>query len=267
MTNQTTIIKDLKKFGLSENQAKIYLALTQYGESRIQTIVNIVHLPRTSVYDCLKTLSQFGLVEKIVGHKFVKIKPYPISHLRHGLEEKILKLKTLSSDITELEQAIKLLPNAKSFSSTIVRYYSGVTGARQLFYNTLNAKSMVNVYSAYGRSKFVGKKFYMNFVQESLEKNIKERVLINPTERALNFIKQDTGSSLARTKLNDLRFLPEENLTIKGETFIYDNIYAQINLSANGINGFEIESRSFTEMQRSIFETLWRLAKNVTEVL
>lgn len=267
MTNYKSIVNKLGKFGLTENQSAIYLSLVQYGELRIQQIASETLIPRTSIYENLKVLFKLGLVEKIIDHKFVRLKAYPIGTLEHGLNEKLLHFQTLIKELTDLEKNIAFLPNSSSIPSTTVRYYKGISAGRQLFWNTLNAKSVVYVYSSYGRSKFVGNKFYKDFVKESQERNIKEMVLINPTQRALNLIKRDADSPLARTKISDLRFLPEKNVAVKGETFIYDNIYAQIDLTTMGINGFEIESTSFTKMQKSIFETLWEKAKPVSSIL
>lgn len=264
MVNFKEIAKELEKLGLSENQALIYLFLVQHGYLRIQEIANATHIPRSSVYENLKVLLELGLVEKVIDQKFTRIKSYPISSIRHVLNEKLLHLQTLTKDLGDLEKSIESLPDMTSLPSTVIRYYEGISGARQLFWNSLKAKSTVYVYSAFGRSKFVGKKFYMDFVEQSQEKNIKEMVLINPTSRALKLIKRDTGSPLARTNVKDIRFLKEADLLIRGETFIYGNIYAQINLDAMEINGFEIESRNFTKPQKSIFETLWNMAKPIS---
>lgn len=267
VANLKVIAKELEKFGLSKKQALIYLSLVQRGGLKIQEIANLTQIPRSSVYESLKVLLEMGLVEKVIDHKSVRIKPYPIGSMRHNLNEKLLHLQTLMTDLDSLEDAITSLPGASVLPSTTIRYYQGVSGARQLFWNSLKAKSTVYVYSAYGRSKFVGKKFYMDFVKESSEREIKEKVLINPTDRALNLIKRDTGSPLARTRIKDLRFLSEKNLLIRGETFIYDNVYAQVRLDAREINGFEVESPSFTETQRSMFKTLWNIAKPISSLL
>ena len=267
MINFKRIIKELEKFGLSENQALIYSFLFQHGALRIQEIANLTQIPRSSVYEILKVLFKLGLAEKVIDHKFVRIRPYPISSLKHGLDERLLYFQTLKTDLKNLEKTMSSLSDTTSLSPTTIRYYKDIAGGRQILWNSLNAKSTIYVYSSYGRSKFVGKKFYMDFVGESHEKGIKEMVLINPTISTIKLIKRDTGSSLARTNIKDLRFLQEDSLLIKGETFIYDNIYAQVNLNSMGINGFEIESHSFTEMQRSIFETLWDSAKPISPLL
>src|SRR5258708_6637553 len=95
---------ELEKLGLSESQALIYLLLVQHGELRIQEITNLTQVPRSSVYESLETLSELGLVEKIIEDKFIKLKPYPLGSIRHGLNEKLINLKTQLGRLETLEK-------------------------------------------------------------------------------------------------------------------------------------------------------------------
>ncbi len=271
MKNLPALKRRLQEFGLSENQALIYLILIEHRELRIQEIVRLAQMPRSSVYESLRALSAHGLTAEIVEENHKKIRPYPISAMRHALQEKMLELQKLTGGLEELDEVLTNTTHADSLRSTTVRYYKDVAGARQLFWNTLKAQSTMYVYSAFGRSKFVGKKFYMDFVAESADRGIREMVLINPTARALGLIKRDNESPLARTKIDDIRALPEKDISITGETFIYDNVYAQVYVDTEHdtteINGFEIESTQFTDSQRSIFETLWGMAQPLDQLL
>jgi sugar-specific transcriptional regulator TrmB len=267
MANFKEIKNELIKFGLSEKQALIYLLLVQHGELRIQEISNLAGVPRSSVYENLKVLFKLELVEKIVDDKFVIIRAYAIGSIKHGLNEKLINLQGQLSKLDHLEKSISLLPKLNSSKPTIVRYYKDVAGARQLMWNTLNAKDTVLVYSGWGRSSYVGMKFYKSFVSESYDRQIQEKVLVNPTSHVLESIRKYTGTSTARTAIEDIRALNSQDVFMKGETFIYNNIFAQIYLKDEEINGFEIESSSFVETQRSIFETLWKISKPVVELL
>jgi sugar-specific transcriptional regulator TrmB len=259
------IVKQLLDCGLTKNQAEIYVCLVANGELRIQDITDITHIPRSSIYESLKGLLTNGLIVNVIEHKFVKLKACPIGNLRHRFNEDEAKLKSSLKSVDELELLLKAFPNTQVNSTTSVRYFKGLSGGRQLFWNTLQTRSPVLVYSEYGRSKFLGKNFYADFVQKSNQIGIKEQVLINPTDRAIGLIKKDTQTSLARTKIKNLRFLDETNLNIKGETFIYDAIFAQITLDGEVIQGFEIESKNFAQMQKSNFQTLWKHAKPLTK--
>ena len=265
--NLKEIKNELIKFGLSENQASIYLLLIQHGELRIQEIANLTQIPRSSVYEHLRVLFELGLAEKQVGEKFIGIKPYPLGSMKHGLNEKLQQLQIQLDNLENIEKAIKLLPGNKSAKPTVVRYYEGVSGARQLLWNTLGAKDTVLVYSAWGRGRYVGIKFYKSFVRESRERQMKEKVLVNPTNHFLDSIRKYAGTSIGRTIPQDVRALSQDIILIKGDTFIYNNVFAQVYLHDAEITGFEIESSSFAETQRSIFETLWRISKSAVSLL
>jgi len=269
MVNIGNLHKELEKFGLSSNQAKIYLLLVTHKELRIQEIAKLAQIPRSSVYECLKGLFEFGIAEEIIEDNYKKIRPYSVGAMHHGLDEKMLEMQRLKDDLKELEEAITLTAPEDSLSKAIVHYYKGRSGARQLYWNTLKATDTVYVCSDWGRGRYVGMKFYENFVNESRQRNIKEKVLINPTSYALESIREYTypGSPISRTRLEDIRALDENIVQIKGDSLMYDNIYAHVYLKAVEINGFEIESDHFTTNQRSIFETLWDMATPISDIL
>jgi sugar-specific transcriptional regulator TrmB len=254
------IPQQLMKLGLSEKQAQLYILLTQHKALRIQEIVSLTTIARSSVYGQLRALQEKGLIERVIGDNFVRVKAYPLDSLRHHLEQQIVELQEQTKGLGDLETALSQMPGTQS-DDTVVRYYKGRAGARQLFWNSLKTSNMVYVMSSFGRSQFVGKKFYMGFVSESYRLGITEKVITNPTERALGLIKRDAGTPLARTDGANVRVLDEAQIHIHGDTLMYDNIYAHIYFDAEEINGFEIESRHFAQTQRAIFETLWTNAR------
>src|SRR3989344_2783236 len=106
------IEKELEKFGLSKNQALIYLSLVQRGSFSIQDIANVTRIPRSSVYESLKTLFKLGLVEETIGQRSARIKPHRIGALRHVFNEKLLHFQTLITDLGRLETAIQSFSRA-----------------------------------------------------------------------------------------------------------------------------------------------------------
>jgi hypothetical protein len=221
------------------------------------------------VYESLNGLFELGIAEEIVENNYKKIRAYSVGTMRHDLEEKTFHLQRLTKDLGNLEKSILLTVPTASPKSTALRLYKGRSGARQLYWNTLKCKDTVYVYSDWGRGRYVGVKFYENFVIESRKRKIKEKVLINLAPDALESIKEYSypGSTMARTKIEDIRVLPKKDIEIRGDTLIYDNIYAQVYLKNVKIDGFEIENKNFTTTQRSIFETLWGMAKPMSSFL
>lgn len=269
MSDLNQLQQELENIGLSENQARIYLLLVAHKELRVQEIVRLADIPRSSVYESLKKLFELGIAEEIIEDTYKKIRPYSIGIITHGLDEEVLRLQKIKSDLKELEKTIQFAPAHRSDDSTAVRYYKNRSGARQLLWNSLKADSVVYVYSDWSRRRYVGMKYYEHFVAESRKRKIRERVLINADAKTLKWIKVYAypGSPISRTRIEDIRVLDSKSMAIKGDTLIYDNIYAHVYLKNVTINGFEVENNQFVVMQRSIFETLWECAEPVINLL
>jgi sugar-specific transcriptional regulator TrmB len=267
MTAIVAIKKHLEKFGLSKNEAEIYILLLRRGNLRISEIVSTLQLPRSSVYENLKYLLRLGLVEEVIENSYKVIRAYPIGSIKHHLDEQVQALQEQAVQLDFLENAIGALPAIQIQKSVVVRYYKGQAGARQLFWNTLKATGTVYVQSEWGRGRYVGVEFYKKFVAESYARNFSEQVIINDTPRVLNSIREHIHSPLSRTDVLSIRCINQEQITFKGETLIYDNIYAQIFLKDDEISGFEIESQQFVDTQRAIFAMLWEAAEPVSKKL
>ena len=52
--------EELRKYGLSEKEAKVYLALLKKGPSTVNEIAESADLVRTTTYDILKILREEG---------------------------------------------------------------------------------------------------------------------------------------------------------------------------------------------------------------
>jgi len=263
------IQKELEKIGLSKTQAKIYVLLVRHRELRIQEIAKLAHIPRSSVYESLEKLYELGIAEEIVDDSFKRIRPYSLGIITHGLDEKLLRVKKVVADLQKLERNNALIPSDQISDMTILRYYKNRSGARQILWNSLKATDVVYVYSDWSRRRYVGMKFYENFVVESRQRGIKERVLINMNADTLKSIQTYSypGSPISRTRVEDIRVLDSKRVPIKGDTVMYDNIYAHVYLKNITINGFEIENNHFVNTQRSIFESLWLTAIPIIEFL
>ena len=256
-----TIVKRLRTLGLSSAQANIYLCLLRAGTLRIHELAAKTQLPRSSVYEALRILYGLGLAEEIHHASHKAIRANPISSLQHHLDDEQAALKAKQAELAHLKTALTSLETEDVASLLNVRYYKGVSGARQLLWNTLQAKNTIYVYSAWGRSSYVGTKFYANFVSASHERAMQEQVLINPREFVVDSIYAHLDSPTSRTRLKDIRTVDLKTIPIHGETFIYNSTYAQIYLKEEEIHGFEIDSTQFAEMQRALFKTLWVAAK------
>lgn len=249
----------LVHFGLSKEEASLYLALTGKLPHTALELSRLLRLPRTTIYDHLASLIEKGFVERIVKYKSQQFRAYPIDILTHTIDQQHTHLQTLTSSYEYLKSHIH---EHGAASTTQVRYYHGATGMRQMMWNALSAQKEHIGYSVMGRREIVGATFLRRFLEEMDRRHLLDRVIINPKKETL--IYTTDGILSVREKkvaLEKIRVIPESSLRITGDTTIYNNIFAVMYWKQHEIVGVEIENPELVAMQKSIFENMWKLAK------
>ncbi len=108
------LINDLKEFGLSEYEAKAYLALTLHGPLTASGIAEKGRIPQSKVYLILKSLSKKFLTESWNGKplKFKAIEPS--IGLKKILERKKMVIESLKEKSEMLLEKLKPLKGFKT---------------------------------------------------------------------------------------------------------------------------------------------------------
>ena len=114
MTNKLIsekILNELTKFGLTGNEAKVYLSLLQLGKASAAEIAKLADIPRQEVYRVLPRLEKIGLVEVIIDKptKYLAISSHEvlkqlIKLQKETLERRLLELRRKKA---ELEDGLK----------------------------------------------------------------------------------------------------------------------------------------------------------------
>jgi sugar-specific transcriptional regulator TrmB len=108
------LVKELLPFGLTGNEAKVYLALLQLERANARAAARLSGIPRQEIYRVLPRLERLGMVEVIIGKptKFLAIKPNEVlSELVERQKEKFAKQiselnakeKTLVTELKKVE--------------------------------------------------------------------------------------------------------------------------------------------------------------------
>lgn len=78
-----TLIESLKTLGLTEYEAKVYSGLVQFGQAEVKQIYEYLEMPKPSVYQSLKTLTDKGLVQMVSSRPAIYRATQPKIALRH----------------------------------------------------------------------------------------------------------------------------------------------------------------------------------------
>ncbi len=243
------MIEELKKFGLSEKEAKVYLASLELGEATASDIAIKSNLPRTLVYDLLERLIEAGLASYTIKNNkkhFAASDPHELTRI---IDE---KKKAIASILPPLES----LQKNTGIKRPKVEIYEGKEGMKSVMDNILRAN--VKEFLGYGSSRS-SYEIIPAFMDEWHKKRIKQgvimRVIYNNTKQAREKVK-NIKTTLSHTHY---RFMPIE-LESPTATVIYGD---KVVLQSWTKEPFAvvIGSKEMAENQKRYFEELWKLAK------
>ncbi len=236
----------LIKLGLTPNEAAVYLALLELGESASGDIIKKVNKHRSIVYEALDKLKKKELISESVkkGKKFFKISNPEI--LIQQIKNKLHLTEKLAKQIKEKSKA----------RAPMVTIYEGKEGWQTAYRRiTKKLKKGDKVYAlGAGGDKWVeamGDFFvkYENFCQQN---NIQIIMLAYQWQKKEIIAHQ---SQLIRK----VRYLPKKFMVPSNTEIFSDRIFIQIYTTPLIL--IEIKSKEVADGYRQHFQVLWELAK------
>lgn len=230
----------LKQYGLTEKQAKIYLACLELGAASVQKISHKAGLARSTTYEILENLQQQGFVTTFRKKKSL--------HFTAEEPERLLALA--KNKITTLEQA---LPELRAISGEArirptVRFYQGTSGMRIVLNEILEEAKELLAFNSVD-DLFAILPEFPKFVEKRKKKKIPVRVILRDSKRARE--RQRSGQK----DLRAVRIISDQ-YQFHGLIYVWSNKIAQFSLKKDLVV-LVIESDVLANTQRAMFEALW----------
>jgi sugar-specific transcriptional regulator TrmB len=236
--------QDLIDIGLSKNEAKIYIALTEIGESTIGDIAKKSQIHRTNVYDAMENLVRKGLVSFILKDKIKYYQPADASNLFNMIQEKEEKVKSLLPRLNMLQG----LSHDRSEASI----QEGLAASRRALDGFLKYKSDILVMGAPSNVGQLIGPFLSNFHKRRVGMKIVMKHLSNTDG-------YDRIKFLKTLKYTEVKVLPSQyNSPVT--TFIVGDEVTLIRFTENPII-ITIKNLSIAEGYRKYFYYMWKDAK------
>lgn len=238
-------IKDLRSVGISETEAKVYLAVLELGETTIARIAQKSGVKRTTTYLALEALKDLALVSRIKKGK----KTFIYAEDPRGLEKKMEERKqTISKIIPELLSISNLIDK-----KPIVRYFEGTEGLKEVFKDVLKYPDQEVL--AWLPRKINYKNIQANFFDEFY---VPERKKNNIWYKALipNSADMKRRIDEAQKDLIKVKTIPEASFPVDVETLVYGNNKVCL-ISYEEEIAVVIESKKIFDMMKSTFFLIW----------
>ena len=245
----------LERYGLSENESKIYLFLLKNpAEFSVVTIARSLKLGRTPVYNALDRLEDKSLILKNPTDNGFSYSAASPDNLENYWEQKTTRIEAMQAKLPTLVTALESLVAPTGYKSQ-TNYFTGRKGLEQITYNSLKAEGDLYIYEiSTDMSAFINKATSEKFRAIWAEKGTKIHQLTNNTEFA------DFTEVEDIIKLWDIRYIAPKTLTISFETVIYNDTVALYSPTGREIFGIEIKNQNLATQQIQIFKAIQQLA-------
>lgn len=237
----------LNTIGLSEKEAKAYIAILELGQSTIKPISARSGIKRTSIYNFIDHLVELGLVTQSIirGRTHYKAQsPTKLVEIQKG------RIRLLEKALPEF---LSLFNN--NVSKPKISYYEGPDQMRTMGREVLNCKEEVcYLWPGPELTDITGGEKYWNEIS-------KERIENGIFVRLLRFHGNDPLWDLSKSGLEYLREIrwSPKNLqnTVDMGVAIYDTGKVALFGSREESFGILIESESYRRTMKMLFELLW----------
>lgn len=241
MTENKQLIPILTNIGLTEKEAKVYLALLELGTKVVSEISQKARINRVTTYDILEKLKEKGLISSFTK---AKVKYFTATDPEMIASNYAQKTKALESSLPELKRLRGETVHPR------IQYFEGLQGIKSIYEDTLTAKTEILNFSNSAEIRKYWPTYDKDYVAKRAQKKIHLKGLI-PDDDAGKLVKsQDTIYN------REMRLLPKDKYTFTNEINIYDNKVAIISF-ADELIGMIIESHEIADTQRTIFQMCW----------
>lgn len=243
----------LKNYGLSNEEARLYLAGLKLGEAPLAQIAKEASLKRSSAYLIAKNLEEKGLMGNFKlskGLRFVASSP---SLLAEQAKKKFSEINIIIPELKAIQKNSQFKPR--------VTAYEGKEGYITIANESLTAHGTIrNIGSLKKIYEVAGQEYDKNYyLPERIKNNIKMKALYFKEELMELFSSDIFNSEKNAKELREIKFLPE-NYTDSTSMLIYQNTVA-IFTSKKELIAIKIESEEIAKSERDRFDLIWNLLK------
>lgn len=234
----------LRKAGLTESQARGYLALIEHGALSPVELAEKTGENRTNGYMICEKLEKLGLATKKEGKKALYSPTHPSAletlaeRRRKAVQANEQAVKNNIGDLIQFYYDHAEMPG--------VRYLEGKDGQAKIYDDIITQNQEMYLIRTPNEKKFFGKEILTNFIQQRIKRGIKVQAITPFTDTSNTDPQKDVNQLLER------QFMPEESYTAPVEIDIYGSRVGFISYGEI-LTGVIIDNNHIADAMRQIF--------------
>jgi sugar-specific transcriptional regulator TrmB len=249
------MLKELQDMGLSEKEARVYLAALELGATTAEKLAKHAKVNRSTTYVQLESLMKSGLISTYEENKKTYFAPESPELLKRLLGKQKDDLSARERDLaTILPALIKQYEGAGE--RPVVRFFPGKEGIVAVREEVLTMKEKkLNVVLS-------SENMLRMFTERELDEYTAQRTALGIHSRAL-YTHKKYFTDAKSNKLSERRLMPNSPLTI--DIRIFDDKTAIFSLDGT-LFALVIESKQIASSMKMIFDVLWNSAEKPQRV-
>lgn len=248
MTDFSSIIKTA---GLSESEAKTYLASLQIGTAPANILVSRVKFSRPATYAAIEALIKKGLLSSQKRGKRRFYTAEPPERLVSYAESQAKLFNDKIKDLAALVQDLKYIQHGER---PTVRFYEGLEGLKSILQEIVSDKPEVTLEIANMDA--------VSAVLSPTERQAVQKILIKNKSRGRAFLSGEVAKVRPGVKV---RILPKDSFSFFGDLVIFGDKIAMVTFK-DKIIGAVVENKILADTWRVLFELAWKGAADCKEV-
>lgn len=245
-------LNELKRIGLSQTEAALYLALLRIGASNVQRLIAETGFYKANTYDALERMCEKGIISKVIEGKKRVYQLQPPNSLIEFIQKKKSEVDEQENIAKRLAKQVELRQRHTITPETAV-VLRGLSGVKQIYSEIISEKLD---YLAFGGPKesdtIIGSHYWQNLHVKQKEHRIAARMIFHRSLRGwVGLIPKD---------IVQLRFFDEEFEPLT-ETTVYGTKVAFVVWTEKPIVTI-INNEHVANSYRQIFEILWKSSRS-----
>jgi predicted transcriptional regulator len=256
--NEQQLISHIEELGLSNKEARVYVACLRLGPSVVQRIADQSGIKRVTTYVILESLVGLGLVSQSIKGK----KTYFIAEDPNNLERLLEKREVeLNEQKHSFEQILPELSKLKTVPKELpeVKFYDSSDGVRSLFANFF-AEYQGSSQDLYEISNI--DQVHVFFPERTLGRPNPDRVKYNVKSHLIYTSEQGPIYEGADEEgRRESRFVPIEAYPVTSDVSIFGDYVIMISFAEDRPVAVTIRNAELARAMKAVFDMSWTLAE------
>ncbi len=250
--------KELKRLGLKDKEAAVYVACLELGPSPVQQISRKAQVVRATTYVVLEALLERGLVTQYKEGKKTLFSAEPPRQLMRLLEKQEETITEKKHDLEQLLPGLQVIMKGAGDARPFVRYFDGLEGLQAMRQEMVMYTQQGDTWLSFSPMDHLNAVFGAGdpkYADKRRAKGIRSKTIFTTKSSTLH--KQLMES--AQEELSERRFVQPEKFPSASGMTIFRNRIA-IGSFTGKVGGVVVESDEISDMMKHLFELSWTAA-------